>query len=251
MAITTYYPPRCGQNEYCKFCNTAQTTEDSCTSKTSDNSASTKKPVCSTYCDATVCNSTCDLAQTVCKFISGQYIKNHEDVGSYNGMTVTSGQHYIHEVWTADYWDTLISKINTAEKVGYESKQGSGGSVTPGLIGYPNPYTAQLYNDVQKKLTNFNGASYSAVDKDQLITAAVANAIGTAYNNAKFGSSVCDMCNADQSMHMGCGCNCNCMCSCNCGCNCPCTSPCTCSSNKTEDAGTTASANSVRSIWNY
>ena len=65
-----------------------------------------------------------------------QYIKDHADVGAYNGSTVQKDD-FIHEKWTANYWNTLIKKIETAERVGRLSAHGSGGSVTAG-IGPPN-----------------------------------------------------------------------------------------------------------------
>lgn len=132
----------------------------------------------------------------------------------------------IYQKWTADYWNSLIKKINTAENVGRIVSQGSGGSISA-AIGNQAPYTADLYNQVRDKICHFN-TSYSKVNKEDLITAAVANAIGTAYNSAKFNSSVCDVCNSDQTMRGGCGCNCSCACSCSCGCSCPCSCPCPC-----------------------
>jgi hypothetical protein len=136
-----------------------------------------------------------------------------------------------------DYWNELIEKIDIAEDVGRLSKHGSAGNVTA-EIKKNAPFTATLYNEINTKLCNFN-VSYDEVKKDDLITATIANAIGTAYNKATFDSSVCDMCNSDQTMRGGCGCNCSCSCSCNCGCscncnctcNCGCSKPCNCSSN--------------------
>ena len=175
-------------------------------------------------------------------------IKDHGDVGSYPGKTVTT-EDVIAHVWTKNYWNSLINKINNAETVGKEAKHGSAGSVTA-AIGYPAVYTKGLYNQVQKKLTNFGEASYNAVEVDQLITVSVANAIGTAFNNAKFSWSVCDVCNASGSQSVQeCLCNCptcsvcstcpscptcstcpSCACSCSCSsCSCNCSSCSSCS----------------------
>ena len=126
----TYYPSCLNQDEYCKLCNLAQLTPDGCTSTSVANSASKTKPACSTYCN-TGCNSECNQPQTVC-VIMGQYIKDHADVGGYNGGIINKDD-FIHEKWTADYWNTLISKLNTAERVGRLSSHGSGGSVTAGI----------------------------------------------------------------------------------------------------------------------
>ena len=221
--MATYYPSCLSQSEYCELCNTAQDPGSACTSSSSSNSSENKSD-CSAYCDSG-CNSECNTAQTVC-IVHNQFIKNHADVGAYNGSTSIQKDDFIHEKWTADYWNTLIKKLNTAEKVGRLSSHGSGGSVTAG-IGAPNFQTAELYNQVNAKICNFN-TSYPQVNVDDLITATIANAIGTAYNNATFNSSVCDMCNTDQTMRGGCGCNCSCSCSCNCGCNCDCGPSCSC-----------------------
>ena len=171
----TYYPSCLNQDEYCKLCNLAQLTPDGCTSTSVANSASGTKPACSTYCN-TGCNSECNQPQTVC-VIMGQYIKDHADVGGYNGSIINKDD-FIHEKWTADYWNTLISKLNTAERVGRLSSHGSGGSVTAG-IGAPYFQTAALYNQVNAKICNFN-TSYATVNVNDLITASLANAIGTA-----------------------------------------------------------------------
>ena len=111
----TYYPSCLNQDEYCELCNLVQLTPDGCTDSTVANSASTTKPECSTFCN-TECNSECDQPQTVCE-IMGQFIKDHADVGAYNGSTIKK-EDLIHEKWTADYWNTLIGKLNTAESVG-------------------------------------------------------------------------------------------------------------------------------------
>ena len=95
--------------------------------------------------------------------------------------------------------NSLINKLEHAEIVGKEVNHGSAGSVDSSLIGSKKPYTADLYNQVNTKLTNFNNANYSKVAVDQLITASIANAIQSAYNSANFSSSVCDVCNSDGS----------------------------------------------------
>ena len=228
--MATYYPSCLSQSEYCELCDTAQDPGSACTG--GGRNTTENKSDCSAFCNSG-CNSECNEPQTVCVKM-GQYIKDHADVGAYNGSTVKA-EDFIHEKWTVDYWNTLIKKINTAEGVGLESPHGSAGSVTA-PIANDKPYTASLYNQVNTKLCNFN-VSYNKVKAEDIITVSIANAIGTAYNSAKFNSSVCDMCNTDQTLRGGCGCNCSCSCSCNCGCgcncscNCNCTKPCSCASN--------------------
>lgn len=221
--MATYYPSCLSQSQYCTLCNTAQNPANACTSHTSNNSQSNESK-CSAYCNSG-CNSSCNTAQTICK-VHSQYIKDHADVGAYPGVSVVKDD-IIYQKWTADYWNSLVNKLNKAESVGRKVSQGSGGTVTE-TIGNNAPYTAKLYNQVRDKICNFN-VSYAKVNKDDLITATVTNAIGTAYNSAKFNSSVCDVCNTDQTMRGGCGCNCSCACSCSCGCPCTCGCPCGCS----------------------
>ena len=202
--------------------------------------------VCSDWCDAE-CNNECEENQAYC-YVEHQMIKDHGDVGAYNGSTIQA-EDFIHEKWTVGYWNTLIEKINTAETVGREATHGSAGSVTA-PIKNDAAYTASLYNQVNTKLCNFN-VEYNQVKAEDLITATIANAIGTAYNAATFSYSVCDVCNATGSQSLqecscncptcsscptcptcptcstcpSCSCSCSCSsCSCNCGscsCNCP------------------------------
>lgn len=226
--MATYFPPCLDAHEYCTLCDTEQFYADACTSGGSRNTTDNKQE-CEVFCNSQ-CNSECNEPQTVC--IRGpQYISQHPDVGGYNGSTVKP-EDFIHEKWSASYWNTLIGKINAAEKIGRLSPHGSAGSVSA-CIGGEQFQTASLYNQVNTKLCNFN-TSYGKVKVEDLITATIANAIGSAYNSATFNSSVCDMCNTDQSPYVkgGCGCNCSCACSCNCGCSCPCHcncgAPCTC-----------------------
>ena len=161
--------------------------------------------VCADWCDAE-CNNLCEENQAYC-YIEHQYIKDHGDVGGYNGSTSITSEDYIHKVWTADYWNTLINKLEVAGKVGFKGPMGSGPAVTAN-IGYPHFQTASLYNQVEAKLSHFN-ASYDKVSVNDLITATLANAIGFAYNVATFSYSVCDVCDATGSQSLQqCSCNC-------------------------------------------
>ena len=228
--MATYYP--CNQTSYsmCRTCVTVQSGASSCcTSSTSKNSSGSQAWSCSSYCNVG-CNSICNTGQGICA-VHSQYIKDHADVGAYPGGTVNPND-FIHLNWTPAFWNSLIGKLNTAEAVGKTSSQGSGGYVSAPHAS-EDVATANLYNQIRSKITNFN-TYYSTVSNDQLISATVANAMKTAYEDAKFDSSVCDVCNAgDQSIHGGCNCNCSCDCSCSCGCSCgPCScscGPCSCS----------------------
>lgn len=261
MAQTHFYPCNETPESLCITCNAGLTAKDGSYGTNGTNGGKYTDPTtgkvannpdpplqCSTYCNIN-CNNECESSQRYCD-IGYQSIVKHGDVGSYPGTTIQKDD-FIHEKWSASYWNSLIDKIEMAESVGKKVSHGSAGSVTAG-IGYPYFQTADLYNQVNTKLTNFRDASYSKVQVDQLITATVANAIQTAYTNAKFNASVCDVCNATGSQSVQeCLCNCptcsvcsscpscptcsscpSCACSCACSsCSCNCSScSCNCSS---------------------
>ena len=266
MAQTHFYPCNETPESLCITCNEGLTAKDGTpgtdgtdgsksTAATVGEVANNPDPpfICSVYCDD-VCNNECEDSQVYCN-INHQMIKDHGDVGSYPGKTVTT-EDVIAHVWTKNYWNSLINKINNAETVGKEAPHVSPDNITSvtAAIGYPAVYTKGLYNQVREKLTNFEEASYDPVEVDQLITVSVANAIGTAFNSAKFSWSVCDVCNALGSQSIqeclcncptcavcstcpscpicstcpSCACNCSCSsCSCNCSsCSCPSCSTC-------------------------
>ena len=220
--MATYYPCAQSASAFCTNCNTVQNPPSSCTSSSSQNSSSNASS-CSAYCNVG-CNSSCNTAQTVCQ-VHSQYIKNHADVGGYPGSSVAYDS-FIYSQWNTSFWSSLITNLEAAENVGRLSSQGS--SIYVARPATEQVITADFYNNMRTKLTNFN-VNYAAVAKDDLITATTANAIQSAYNNATFDSTVCDACNSNQTVRAGCGCNCSCSCSCNCGCSCPC--PCNCGCN--------------------
>lgn len=137
-----------------------------------------------------------------------------------------------------------------AEIVGKNSSQGEGTEVNPKPVSN-GVITANMYNQVEEKIARFN-SSYDKVEKEQIISATIANAVKTAYEAATFNASVCDVCNASGSQSKKtCSCNCpscsscpscsmcpscSCSCSCNCtscpSCSCSCGSPCSCGTNK-------------------
>lgn len=226
--MATYYPCPESANTLCKLCNTVQSNPSCCTSASSKNNSNQQKG-CDTYCNSG-CNSVCNSIQTICK-LHDQYIKNHPDVGAYPGLSrdIVGGPEgdIISQIWTVEYWNSLINQLNAAERVGRAVKQGNNKSAKTATS--TAPITAEHYNGLRDKICNFN-TSYEKVAKNEVITAAKANAIRNGYNSAKFNSNVCDVCNAgDQSIHAGCNCNCSCACSCPCGCSCPCSCSCSCS----------------------
>lgn len=242
MAQSNYYPCNETKDSLCQKCNAGLTSSQG-TNGTNGPSATRGKDnsyKCEAYCNASCNIKYCESSQAYCS-ISHQYIKDHGDVGTYPGKTVKA-EDFIHSHWTVDYWNSLINKLKTAETVGKLSSQGTGPDVTA-AISIGSAYTAALYNQVRDKINHFN-AEYSKVNVDDLIKASTANAIGTAYNKATFGSSVCDVCNSTSAQaKKECSCNCpkcsSCptcatcpSCSCNCAsCSCNCSScSCNCSS---------------------
>lgn len=221
----TYYPTCIALAEHCNKCNTGESFEG-CANGVSGTQE------CSAYCNSgcnVVCNSLC---QAICN-VHGQFIKDHKDVGAFPGSEIKVDD-FIHEKWSATFWNSLIGNLNTAETVGAVSKQVAPNDreVVTAPIGNKAPYTASLYNQVRDKIKQFSNIpdSYKAVNVDDLITATVANAIRTAYNSAKFSSTVCDICNSGTQHYEGSSCTCNCSCTCACACSCSCDCPgCSCS----------------------
>ena len=264
-----FYPCDETKDTLCTTCNAGLTSEQGpngtngtnggkYTSPSSGESPTGQIPplVCSDWCDAE-CNNECEENQAYC-YVEHQSIKDHGDVGAYNGSTILAGD-FIHEKWSATYWNTLIDKINMAETVGKLGQHGSAGTVTA-PIGNDSFYTASLYNQVNTKLCNFN-VSYNKVNAEDLITATIANAIGTAYNDATFSYSACDVCNATGSQSLQeCSCNCPTCSSCptcptcptcstcpSCSCNCSCSScSCNCSSCSCPSCSTPATTPSLK-----
>ena len=219
--------------QICSLCDTVQNPSDACISTGSKNS-SNNKSACSAYCN-TGCNTKCNTAQTYCnlgyefiKTVGGTYpIK--EVCGASNEKCGYDQYDRIDTTWSAKNWNSLIDNIEKAEKSGSKSGQGSGGTATAAVSN--KPITMSQYNEIVTKLNAFKNTSIdkaSRLNNQDIITATKANALRNGYNNAKFKSTVCDVCNAGGE-HIGgtCGCNCSCACSCSCGCPCPC--PCNCS----------------------
>lgn len=238
--MATYFPCAETKSSLCQLCNTVQSFPSCCTSSSSKNTTGSLEQKCDVYCNAS-CNSLCNSSQTICGLHS-QYIKNHPDVGPWPGLdrdvractATTENPDYqgergdlISEVWSREFWNSLIKQLNSAETVGRMQKQGKRASAQTAAEN--GPITLNHYNGLRDKICNFN-TSYNKAAPHELITAAKANAMRNAYNAATFNSSVCDVCNSgDQSIHAGCSCNCSCACDCACGCDCPCSCSCSCS----------------------
>lgn len=233
----------------CQTCITVQSSPSCCTSTTSKNSGENAAS-CSSYCN-TGCNCTCNSSnrQTICVAHS-QYIKDHADVGSFtwgdNTTTDIQKDDFIHLKWSKVFWDDLIDKLNTAEKIGDNSSQeDNSGSYSVAKPTREDPIKYDFYNQIRTKLKNFNNipSSYSAVEKNQLITATIANSLKKAFNDAKFNPNVCDLCNANEHSGGTCNCNCSCSCSCTCGCSCPCDCGCSCNCSCNCTCGCSCSSN--------
>lgn len=255
---SNYYPCNETKDSLCIKCNAGLTSPDG-TSGTNGPGATEgedKSFKCEAYCNSACNINYCETSQAYCS-ISHELITSHGDVGSYPGSTTIKADDLINDHWTKDYWNSLIDKLKMAEIVGKYKSHGSAGSVTA-LIGNENFHTASLYNQVNTKLCNFN-TKYNQVNVDDLITATIANAIGTAYNSAKFNASVCDVCNSTSAQaKKECICNCpkcsSCptcatcpSCSCNCascscsncqGCSCSNCQGCSCSAGPSTEGGT-------------
>ena len=243
---SNFYPCNETKESLCNKCNAGLTSPQGLNGK---NNSSVKGQDNSYSCEA-YCNSSCNLkyceTTQACCSIEHELITSHGDVSNYPGSTTIKVDDLIKDHWTTTYWNSLINKLNMAEIVGKTKSHGSAGSVTA-PIGGENLYTASLYNQVNTKLCNFN-IEYNQVNVDDLITASIANAIGTAYNKATFGSSVCDVCNSTSAQaKKECVCNCPKCSSCptcptcpSCSCSCACSNcqGCSCSSGPSTEGGT-------------
>lgn len=233
---TKFYPCNETASSLCTKCNAGLTSGDG--TNGSDNSSTPGTSAAygpEDYC-ATSCNTTyCQTSQSYCS-INHQYIKDHGDIGLYHGSINIQKNDLIKDYWTVDYWNSLIAKLNMAEIVGKyqpQPKPTEGFKVVSDVI-VDTVITHDFFNDVETKMAVFAESPYGQVDQNDLITATIANAIGTAYNSAKFSTSVCDVCNSTSAQAKSeCTCNCPTCSSCptcstcpSCSCNC---SSCACS----------------------
>lgn len=181
------------------------------------------------------CNTKCTSCQAYCQ-LGYQLIESHGTVKDYKDPSCMAKDEFIFRNWTAQYWNTLQTMLLTADKMGLSSPHNAGVSFPNGPAA-PDPtnslhpqnslITAQKYNDVAVALGKFSSSISQVVGVSQngvgdVIRGTHAVAISRGYHNAKFKTSVCDICNASGYQHAGCSCNsaCNCYCSCSCGCDC-------------------------------
>lgn len=246
----TYYPSNDPHTE-CTKCNNGEDMGDGtkgtdCSRKNTGSAGTCNKgQSCANYCNVAANNNCDSKAQTFCN-LGVQYIKDHADVGAYPIDEIQKDD-IIYQKWTASKWNSLVNKLDTASGLGVTSSHGGAGP-SVGTISQDDIITANLYNTIEAKIAKFN-TSYNTVTggpDGTIISATVANAMRTGYNNATFNSSVCDICNTTARQTPGtCSCNCtscsacsscpscpscSCSCSCNCtSCACNCTScPCNC-----------------------
>ena len=235
----------------CNKCNTAQNPNNACTSTSSTNNVSNEK-ACSYYCN-TGCNTTCVSIQNLCKV--NQYIKKYvgnfpiSSIKGHANSKKPGEEDIIKNKWTAYNWNLAISQLEEAEKIGGLETQGTGPKAN--TVSTNEVIKATTFNELRNKIYHFvvdDDISCSIVkglstdnklklEEADIITAAKANALRDAYQNAKFNTSVCDICNAagnQNSENASCGCNCTCACSCSCGCpscggcSCPVCGGCSC-----------------------
>lgn len=224
----------------CQKCNAKNPhSNTSCCTGSGHNGATNYAP-CSAYCDSNP-NTVCNKSQAYCE-IGHQLIKNHKDVGAHPEIKCTAKDEFIFRNWTAEYWNSLIDKMDTAEIVGLVHAQGSlidPEHVTPDPKNVPHPagslVTGDKYNEMVSVMNRFQagldvvqGASKVGCMGADVIRGAHALAIVNGYAQAKFEGTVCDICNGHSETNPTCSCNCPCPCSCSCGCDCDCNCSCNC-----------------------
>lgn len=179
------------------------------------------------------CNTNCTSCQTYCQ-VGWEYIKNDPDVGPYDDSICMAKDEFIFRNWTAEWWNDYQDDLLTADKMGKKESHNKGVQFPDGRAvadpeNSPHPagslVTAKKYNEMVQALSLFsaNIATVLGVADNgvgDVIRGTHAIALQTGYNNAKFKSSVCDICNATGFQHAACSCN-N-ACSCYCACSCPC-----------------------------
>lgn len=117
---------------------------------------------------------------------------------------------FIFREWTSEWWNDYQDDLLTADKMGKKVSQSAGVSfaarTTPDPTNVPHPanslVTAQKYNEMVTALSKFSstiskvkGAAEVGCENADVIRASHAVALKTGYNNAKFKSTVCDICN--------------------------------------------------------
>lgn len=188
------YYPTIDMEDICKSCyNGSQVTrtKDDC-------SKSNTTPYCGN------CNTDCNTSMS----FRSQGIINisqHGDVGSFTGFNATKNA-VIKDVWTVEKWNNLQSLYKKANSVGHKQSQNASLSFTPAT---PNAaITDSLYNEFADAAEAFN-TTINSVDKDDIITVALSNALEQGFAKSKFNNNVCDICNAGGEHHCKYNCQCN------------------------------------------
>ncbi len=202
---TSFYPAKT-REEVCKACYVSGES-DSC--RPNFGNAQNSSLACAD------CNIECNTAQAYCS-IGYESITSHGDVGSFSGFGAKA-EDMIYKVWTKDKWNELQDDYLTANAMGQESSQG--GSFSFSSFDSGVYYTAAKYNEFSKAASAFS-SSTPEVKAEDLIKVSHSTALETGFSNGKFGSSVCDICNAGTQHNCGYNCSCNYNCSYNCQYNC-------------------------------
>ncbi|MBE6148312.1 MAG: hypothetical protein E7167_02190 [Firmicutes bacterium] len=223
-----YYPAGT-VNEVCEACYAS---ESSCKP---DFGSSTE----STYCGN--CNVQCNTSQSFCS-IGIQNISSHGNVGSFSGFGATS-DNLIFEKWTASKWNELQQLYEIANGLGIKQNQGASFSFTRAAADPCNNthpanslITAEKYNEFSTAAEKFGSyiPTVTGGPSGTVITAGHSTNLENGFSNAKFNTSVCDICNAGTEHNCGYNCSCNYNCGYNCNYNC-CNH--NCNKNETSDAG--------------
>lgn len=237
--MATYYPASKVED----ICNGCYASESACSKPLNGSSQN------STYCGT--CNVDCNTSQTFCG-LGVQVISNHADVGTFGGFGATTDA-LIFEKWTASKWNELQQLYEKANSLGITSSQGGGFSFTRAVSDRCNNthpanslITADKYNQFSTAAAAFSSTipTVTGVTKDNPgtpIRLEHSTALETGFANAKFKTSVCDICNVGTQHNCGYNCQCNYNCSYNCYYNCSynCSHNCShnCGTNVTDDNG--------------
>jgi hypothetical protein len=204
-----------------------KTIDDICVTCYTGQASCTKSQGCQTQAApcASNCNTKCLTAQTYCN-IGYQSISSHGDVGSFSGFKAPE-KGLIFKSWTAEKWNLLQKKFEAAMDVGQKVSQGVEVSFTraaadPDNKDHPDNslITADKYNEFVAAINGFGGKLDEVVAKKTPIMLSHSTDLDNGFTNAKFKTTVCDLCNAGKQYSCTYNCSCNYQCSCNHHCSC-------------------------------
>lgn len=154
-------------------------------------------------------NSICNTSQAYCRI--GIYnIQNHEDVGSFEYFNANSND-LITDIWTAKKWNNLQELYEKASWVGATESQKQKEKLDIKRVNKDEFITHTAYNDLINA-SNFFEQKFNTVNKNDLITKALSDILDEGIKNAKFHSSVCDVCNSGGQAFCAYNCACNYQC---------------------------------------